>query len=252
MSGQTQPFPDPFPGQRRLARKTPCPSRAVAGSPALHIRRFRDADRETVRRICCETGFLGNPIDPIYCDRELFADLVTAPYLDHEPEWTLVAVAGDRVVGYLLGSVSTHFLLARARRNFPTVRKMLARLIGRKYARHPRSEQFVRWVLTKGYRELARHPENAAHLHFNLEHAYRGGALGEALWRTFIGMLVAAGAHRVYGQFYSYPGRRPERTYRRYGLEVYDRRPTAVFQPEIVLPVHNVCVHRLLSAERTH
>ena len=35
------------------------------------IRRYTAADREVVRRLCCETGFLGQPIDPVFEDREL-------------------------------------------------------------------------------------------------------------------------------------------------------------------------------------
>jgi hypothetical protein len=44
------------------------------------------SDREAVRKLCCETGFLGEPIDPVYQDRELFADFLTTYYTDHEPE----------------------------------------------------------------------------------------------------------------------------------------------------------------------
>ena len=36
------------------------------------IRKYRASDRAAVRRLCCETGFLGNPIDPVFEDRDLF------------------------------------------------------------------------------------------------------------------------------------------------------------------------------------
>jgi hypothetical protein len=41
------------------------------------IRSYRASDREAVRELCCETGFLGEPIDPVYEDRQLFADFLT-------------------------------------------------------------------------------------------------------------------------------------------------------------------------------
>jgi hypothetical protein len=41
------------------------------------IRSYRDSDREAVRGLCCQTGFLGEPIDPVYEDRELYADYLT-------------------------------------------------------------------------------------------------------------------------------------------------------------------------------
>ena len=44
---------------------------------AFTIREYRPSDREAVRRLCCDTGFLGEPIDPVYEDRELFADFLT-------------------------------------------------------------------------------------------------------------------------------------------------------------------------------
>ena len=50
------------------------------------IRGYRKSDRDTVRKLCCDTGFLGEPIDPVYQDRELLADFVTTYYTDHEPE----------------------------------------------------------------------------------------------------------------------------------------------------------------------
>ncbi len=54
----------------------------------IRLRSYQDTDREEVRRFCCETGFLGNPIDDIYRDHELFADLFLNAYLDYEPEWS--------------------------------------------------------------------------------------------------------------------------------------------------------------------
>jgi hypothetical protein len=57
-----------------------------------------------VRRLCCETGFLGKPIDPVFEDRELFADYLTAYYTDVEPEAAFVLEHEGVVKGYLLGS----------------------------------------------------------------------------------------------------------------------------------------------------
>jgi len=42
------------------------------------IRGYRTLDREAVRKLCCDTGFLGEPIDPVYEDRELFAALLAS------------------------------------------------------------------------------------------------------------------------------------------------------------------------------
>src|SRR6266480_4926501 len=68
------------------------------------IRGYRRSDRETVRKLCCDTGFLGDPIDPVYEDRELFADFLTTYYTVHEPESCFLLEVGGEIRGYLLGS----------------------------------------------------------------------------------------------------------------------------------------------------
>src|ERR1700720_3673516 len=68
------------------------------------IRGYRRSDREAVRKLCCDTGFLGDPIDPVFQDRELFADFLTSYYTDHEPESSFVLEIDGEIRGYLLGS----------------------------------------------------------------------------------------------------------------------------------------------------
>ena len=68
------------------------------------IRKFQPADRARVRELCCETGFLGKPIDPVFGDRELFADYLSAYYTDWEPESAFVLLVNGDIRGYLLGS----------------------------------------------------------------------------------------------------------------------------------------------------
>src|SRR4028119_833664 len=70
----------------------------------ITIRKFEKRDREIVRRLCCDTGFLGEPIDPVFEDRELFADYLTAYYTDWEPESAFVLLVNGDIRGYLLGS----------------------------------------------------------------------------------------------------------------------------------------------------
>src|SRR3977135_1971341 len=72
--------------------------------PGLSVRKFELRDRGVIRFLCCQTGFLGKPIDPVFQDRELFADYLTSYYTDVEPESCFVLEQNGRVVGYLLGS----------------------------------------------------------------------------------------------------------------------------------------------------
>jgi len=211
------------------------------------VRRYKPEDRSAIRRICCDTGFLGNPIEAIFKDREIFADLFTNPYLDYGPNWAWVADDGGRVVGYLLGSVSRSFHYALMYSGLQTTLKMITRAAKGCYAGHPRSRHFIRWLLTNGYREQPKHPDNAAHLHLNVEKPHRGHGLGLRLWRAFEQQLDCAGVRNCYGAFFSRPRRRPEAVYSRLGFSVFDRKATTIFQPEVSEPVEVVCVHRKVA-----
>jgi hypothetical protein len=217
----------------------------------VRLRRYQDRDRNGVRRICCETGFLGNPIDSVYRDPELFADLFTNPYLDYEPEWSLVVECEGRVAGYLTGSVTPQFNRTLMKAGFQTACKMLTRLLTGKYGQHPRSEQFVRWVLTRGLMEQPKHPDGAAHLHLNLEKPLRWGAVARRLLSTYEYMLSSAGIDHYYAKFFSCPQRNPERMYHRLGFEVYDRMESTIFYPEITDTFYVVCAHKRLNGLAT-
>jgi hypothetical protein len=216
----------------------------------ITVRGYQDDDREELRRICCETGFLGRPIDPIYRDRELFADLFTNAYLDYEPEWTLVVESGGRLAGYLMGSVSPNFHRTLMLSGLQTACKMLSRLLTGKYHDHPRSEQFVRWVLVRGLLEQPRHPERAGHLHMNLERPLRWGAVARRLLAMYEDMLSAAELDHYYVKFFSCPQRNPERMYHHLKFEVYDRVLSTIFSPEIAGTLSVVCAHKRLQAAR--
>jgi GNAT superfamily N-acetyltransferase len=212
------------------------------------IRPYKSEDRPAIRRICCDTGFLGNPIEAICSDREIFADLFTGPYLDYEPERAWVADASGRVVGYLLGSVSPAFRYTLMVSGFQTTMKMIARAATGRYARHPRTKHFIRWLLTNGYWEQPKCPEDAAHLHVDIEKSWRGRGIGCRLWRTYETQLCDDGVKHYYGAFFSWPKRRPESVYSRFGFSVFDRKPTTIFRPEISEPVEVVCVQKKIGA----
>jgi hypothetical protein len=233
--------------QAHSASNTTSLDHPAGSTPAqVHIRSYVESDRAAIRRLCCDTGFLGGPIDTVFQDRELFADLFTGAYLKHEPEWALVAEAEGRVVGYLLGSMCRHFDWVLMRSGLPVASKMFCKLLTGRYAGHPRSGRFVRWLLTAGYQEQPRHPAQAAHLHFDLERGYRGRGIIQRFWGMYEEKLRGAGVKRCYGIFFSHPQRHPESVYSRYGFTVFDRKRTTLFEPEIS-GVELVCVHKELG-----
>ncbi len=67
------------------------------------IRPYRPGDRVALRTICCDVADRGGPIENIFPDREVAADLLTKYYTDYEPGSTFVAICGKDMVGYING-----------------------------------------------------------------------------------------------------------------------------------------------------
>lgn len=184
------------------------------------IRCFQPSDREAIRRLCCETGFLGKPIDPVFEDREIFADYLTSYYTDIEPESAFVVVLGGEVRGYLLGSRRPF------RQQIHNVWSNI-RLLMKGILRYPRynqaSRKFVRWILTQAWREVPAAPRRIAHFHFNVMPDARHLATARALTDAYFEHLRAHGEKQVYGQVVVFEDRRGAAMFERYGFKVLNK-----------------------------
>ena len=202
------------PWSRAHARSLDAPS-----SARIRLRPYRRADLAAVRRICCDTGFLGSPIDPIFEDRELFADYLTGYYTRFEPDALFVCEVRGEVCGYLmgcryaLGKQAYQFLA-----NIVVAAKALYRCCRRPYNRA--SRRFLRWVLLNSWREVPVTPRNTPHFHMNVLPTARSVRSTRALIRTFLDFLRAHGHRAVYGQMVTFSGRRTVSLFRRYGFRV--------------------------------
>ncbi|MDP8244525.1 MAG: GNAT family N-acetyltransferase [Candidatus Hinthialibacter antarcticus] len=202
---------------------------------SLTIRPYSPTDRETVRRICCDTGFSGSPVDPLFCDRDVFADYLTRYYTDWEPESAFIAEDDGEVVGYLLGSV-------RPRRHewaqawilcAQVAPKALLRLLTGQY--NQASRNFLWWCMTEGSKQTPDAPKHGGHLHFNLLPAYRAqggaGGVGARLLVPFVKWAQQNGLKRVYGQIQTTDDRRTERVFNKFGFHTYDKKEITKFRP---------------------
>jgi hypothetical protein len=124
---------------------------------------------------------------------------------------------------------------------------MIARATAGTYRDHPQTQHFLHWLLFHSYRERPSRPRGAAHMHFNVRASARGHFLGLHLWQQFETLLQERGIHEYYGELFSWPGHRPERPYRRYGLRVHDRVATSLFAQLSDLNVENICVYKRLD-----
>ena len=188
--------------------------------PAFTIRSFRSSDRAAVRRLCCQTGFLGEPIDPVYEDRELFADFLTTYYTDHEPESSFVLERDGELKGYLLGSRKP---LLNQLYSFQQNLVLFVRALLRYPRYNARSRRFIRWVLMNGWREVPAAPRRTPHFHINLLPEARQISTTRALMSAYLGYLYRCGEKRVYGHIVTFESRRGEKMFERYGFRVMNR-----------------------------
>ncbi|HEX8280378.1 MAG TPA: hypothetical protein VF551_03295, partial [Chthoniobacterales bacterium] len=184
------------------------------------IRPYRPSDREAVRRLCCQTGFLGEPVDPVYEDRELFADFLTTYYTDHEPESSFVLEVDGELRGYLLGSRKP--LLNQLYSFYQNLCLSIRALL--RYRRYnDRSRRFIRWIVMNGWREVPAAPRRTPHFHINLLPDARKMSTTRALLSAYFSYLYRSGEKRVYGQIVTFESRRGERMFERYGFRVMNR-----------------------------
>jgi len=193
------------------------------------IRPYAPEDRRAVRRVCCETGFMGDPIDPVFSDRDTFADFFTRYYTDFEPQNCMIAEAQEGVVGYLTGCVNY--------RRYPWAQAwVFARALPRIVARacrgtYRRSDYaFMQWFLTRSVHETPNVPPRAAHFHINLLPDWRASGVARRMIFPFVNSLKRRNVKRVYGQIQTYDDRRSTRLFERYGFKLFDRRRLSRFE----------------------
>jgi ribosomal protein S18 acetylase RimI-like enzyme len=157
----------------------------------VSIRRYRSEDRPAVREVAYRTGYMGEPVDWLWRDRPSFQDLFTTYYTDREPESLFVAVADERVVGFLTGCLDTT-------RAVPPEGAALGTVLRRGLLLRPGTAAFfwrAAWDVVRGGFPGGGllDPRWPAHLHINLLPEARGLGAGGALMRAWLAHLRAAG-----------------------------------------------------------
>lgn len=194
------------------------------------VRPYTDKDRREVRHICCETGFMGNPIEPLFTDRDAFADFFTRYYTDIEKKRCLVAEEHGRIVGYLCGCLRYNlYPLAQSLLiGGITMPKVVLRMADGRYEK--RNYRFLKWFLTKSARETPMYPRRSAHFHVNFLPEWRDGKITREIIFRFLKSLPGQGVKRVYGQIQTYGDSRPSKVFERYGFKLFDQRQITRFK----------------------
>ena len=192
----------------------------MSNENSFTIRSYRETDRDAVRRLCCQTGFLGTPIDPVYEDRQLFADFLTTYYTDWEPESSFVVEIDGEIRGYLLGSRRP---LRNQLYSFWQNISLFLKALTRYFRYNAASRRFVLWTLAHGWREVPATPRRVPHFHINLLPDARKMSTTRALMSAYLSYLYRCGEKRVYGQIVTFESRRGEKMFERYGFIVLNR-----------------------------
>ena len=204
-------------------------------SSAAVIRPYHPSDRETVRRLCCETGYLGQAIDPVFQDRELFADYLTSFYTDWEPESTFVLEQDGEVKGYLMGS-RRPFL--HQLHSFMTNLGLFAKGIFRYPRYNASSKAFVRWILLNAWREVPAAPRRIPHFHFNMLPEAQGFGTAREILVQFLNHLRAHGETKVFGQVVTFEDRRGAKVFERFGFQVLEKKEITKYRAHREEPVY--------------
>ena len=200
---------------------------------SFSIRSYQPGDKQAVRGLCCDTGYFGRPIDIIFQDREWFADLNTGYYLRYEPDLCFVAEANKQLIGYVLGCghhLKYTFLFYTIIAP-PLFVKAFVKCLFRIY--DSKSRDYIRKLVLKGSQERPKKPRQAAHFHINIKQGFRQKGVGKALVQVLFKNLLKRGINNVYGELFHVENLRNESFYTSHGAQIFDKKPTTIFGPEL-------------------
>lgn len=171
---------------------------------ATRIRPYARADRDAVRTICYQTGYLGDPVASAFRDFECWADMLTTYYTEREPQSCFVVDVDGKVVGYLLGTLDA--------RNVPAaeliaIKHGLLRLLPLR----PGTSGFYWRSLLDTVRDAISapaprmHPDLAlypGHAHFSVLPEARSLPVAPGLFRTFFKYAREQGCPGLHGEVF--------------------------------------------------
>ncbi len=163
------------------------------------IRAYQKTDREAIRTICCDYADRGKPVEGIFPDRTVAADLLTAYYTDYEPASSFVAVDNGKVVGYVQGCLDNrrYGLVMLWILGPKSLGKIIMRgFIFHKAFWHTLGGMLANWRRFLTWRKQSFH-SHEAHVHIGVAEAVRGKHVGQRLVSAFLHYAQTRGATSV-------------------------------------------------------
>lgn len=211
------------------------------------VRQYRPEDEDAILQICADTGFLGEPVDKIFSDREIFVSLVRGYYLAKEPEHTFVAEVDGEVVGYITGSLNQHISFSMFSHGIVPVILAILKLLTGRYRKSPQNKKFIWWILAKALWQIPKTPKHAVHAHFNIKKGYRHSGIGNALIKTALiqlsPKLLEKKINTLYGIVFAHSGKTIE-YFKKAGFTIYDTKKSEMHG---IPGVQAVCITAKIS-----
>ncbi len=193
------------------------------------------------------TGFLGKPIDPVFEDRELFADYLTSFYTDVEPESCFVLEHEGVVKGYLLGSRKP--FVQQVHSFFSNIR-LFAIGMFRYHRYNAATKEFIAWILKNSWKEVPAAPRRTAHFHFNVLPEAQSFAGTHIMMNAYFDYLRERGEKAVFGQMVTFESRRGAKVLQRFGFQVIEKREITKWRDKHPEPVYlTTVIKQLVPAE---
>ncbi len=209
--------------------------------PEFVVRPYQLKDREAVFRIGADTAFFGAPIEAYMEDRNVFLDAFYAYYTDLEPEYAWVACADETVVGFLTGCIDSRSRGWKYRRFI--LPGLIGNLLRGKYRFGKRSLNYITGMLGGVLRGESIHVDldiYPAHLHINVDSAWRGHRLGQWLMETYLQQLRDLSVGGVYLDTTSL-NEAACRLYEKMGFRLLEARPDRFWAKWFGHPVEDRC-----------
>jgi ribosomal protein S18 acetylase RimI-like enzyme len=209
--------------------------------PEFIITRFKPEHRSAVFQIAADTAFFGDPVEAYLDDRRLFCDFFYRYYTDYEMEHSWVSIAGQQVIGFLMGCTDT---AAQQRRWFKVILpSTLGWALQGRYRLGRRTWQYaaglVRAALNREFVHCSLE-EYPAHLHVNIAEKGRGLGIGRQLMDTYLEHLRQLGIPGVHLHTTSL-NEAACRLYDRLGFALLDSRRTGLWRNYLDREVENRC-----------
>jgi ribosomal protein S18 acetylase RimI-like enzyme len=209
--------------------------------PEFTIATYKPEYRSAVFGIAADTAFFGDPVEAYLEDRHLFCDIFYRYYTDYEMDHSWVSIAGQEVIGFLMGCTDTAAQQRRwLRVILPSTLWWALRgryRLGRRTWRY--TAGLVKATINREFVhcDLEEYP---AHLHVNIAEKGRGLGIGRQLMETYLGHLRQLGVPGVHLHTTSL-NEAACRLYNRLGFDLLDSRRTGLWQSFLEQEVENHC-----------